>query len=62
MPRDLTTEHLDALRSQVRAAMRVLRTTNQLLAQAAELLENPRAHSPKEAQSDEHHRHPARLG
>lgn len=51
---------IDALRSQARAAMRALRTTNQLLAIAAQL--HNQATQPQEAKS--HERHPAshRLG
>lgn len=47
-------EHLAALRSQTRAAMRVLRTTNQMLAQAEDLFEQAR--TAKEAQRNDQHR------
>lgn len=61
LPERPTPAQLDRVRSQARAAQRSLRSTNQLLAQAAELLENNRT-QPEEAQRDEHHRNPARLG
>jgi hypothetical protein len=59
LPARPTPAEIDRVRSQSRAAQRSLRSTTQLLAQAAELLEHNRT-QPEEAQRDEHHRRPAR--
>jgi len=56
---ELTAEAADRLRKALSAALRQARTSRQLAAQAAELIERTQ---PKEARSDEQHRHEARVG